>query len=170
MYVLAQQQVQCVFVFALAETRKALRKREETIPYMISLMSPDGKHVLCVIMQYNMSLFVNKVILRHYIFLYELNLAEDIVSHEFAALCLTSLAQDYSSKVTIFENDGLDALIRCLSSSDPDVQKNAIETISLLLEVSKYSARCELVATNRAAILHRLEHRVQDGHTLHSLW
>ena len=62
--------------------------------------------------------------------------AEDIVSHEFAALCLTSMAQDYSSKVTIFENDGLDAVIRCLSSMDPDVQRNAVETISLLLEVS----------------------------------
>ncbi|ELT95018.1 hypothetical protein CAPTEDRAFT_165326 [Capitella teleta] len=59
---------------------------------------------------------------------------EDTVVHEFAALCLASLAQDYSCKVSILEQDGLEPLIRCLSSADPDVQKNAVETISLMLK------------------------------------
>ena len=60
---------------------------------------------------------------------------EDSVVHEFAALCLSAMAVDYSTKVTINEQNGLEALIRCLSSNDPDVQKNAIETISLMLQV-----------------------------------
>ena len=65
-------------------------------------------------------------------FLYD---AEDSVVHEFAALCLSALAIDFSSKVAIYEQDGLEPLIRLLGSSDPDVQKNAIETISLMLQV-----------------------------------
>ena len=55
--------------------------------------------------------------------------------HEFAALGLSKMSQDFSSKVTIFESDGLESLIRCLSSSDPDVQKNSLETIALMLQV-----------------------------------
>ena len=58
--------------------------------------------------------------------------------HEFAGLCLTSLATDYSSKVAIYENNGLEPLVRCLSSPDPDVQKNSIETVSLLLQVFSF--------------------------------
>ena len=60
---------------------------------------------------------------------------EDTVVHEFAALCLVSLANDYSSKVAIYEQDGLEPLIRCLNSHDPDVQKNSIETIASMLQV-----------------------------------
>jgi hypothetical protein len=63
--------------------------------------------------------------------------SEDTVVHEFAALCLASLAQDFSCKVSILEQDGLEPLIRCLSSVDPDVQKNAVETISLMLKVNR---------------------------------
>ncbi|KAK2168768.1 hypothetical protein LSH36_14g03039 [Paralvinella palmiformis] len=59
---------------------------------------------------------------------------EDSVVHEFAALCLSALAIDFSSKVAIYEQDGLEPLIRLLGSSDPDVQKNSIETISLMLQ------------------------------------
>ena len=59
--------------------------------------------------------------------------------HEFAALCLCSLAQDFSSKVNIYEQDGLEPLIQCLNSHDPDVQKNAVETISLMLQVRGFS-------------------------------
>ena len=62
-------------------------------------------------------------------------ITEETVVHEFAALCLSSLANDYSCKVTINEQDGLEPLIRCLGSHDPDVQKNAVETISLMLQV-----------------------------------
>ncbi len=83
------------------DCRKALKKRAETIPGMIQLLSPE----------------------------------EDSVVHEFAALCLVSLANDYSSKVAIYEQNGLEPLIRCLHSQDPDVQKNAIEAIASLLQV-----------------------------------
>ena len=62
-------------------------------------------------------------------------LSEDTVVHEFSALCLASMANDFSSKVNIQEQDGIEPLIRLLSSHDPDVMKNAIETISLLLQV-----------------------------------
>lgn len=62
--------------------------------------------------------------------------AEDSLCHEFAALALSSMASDYSSKVAIFENDGMDALVRGMNSVDPDVQKNSVEAISLLLQVS----------------------------------
>ncbi len=63
---------------------------------------------------------------------------EDTVVHEFAALCLVSLASDFSSKVAIYEQDGLEPLIRCLGSHDPDVQKNSIETIASMLQVSEH--------------------------------
>ena len=55
--------------------------------------------------------------------------------HEFAALCLSNMSQEFSSKTVIFENDALEPLINCLTSHDPDVQKNAIETIALMLQV-----------------------------------
>ena len=59
------------------------------------------------------------------------------MTHEFAALTLSSLAHDYSSKVMIDESkDGIESLVRCLQSTDPDVQKNSIETINLVLDVS----------------------------------
>lgn len=60
---------------------------------------------------------------------------EDTLCHEFAALALSSMANDYTSKVVIFENDGMEALIRGISAGDPDVQKNSVEAISLLLQV-----------------------------------
>ena len=88
-------------VLSTVDCRKALRKRTETIPSMVTLLSPE----------------------------------EDTVVHEFAALCLVSLANDFSSKVAIYEQEGLEPLIRCLSSHDPDVQKNAIETIASMLQV-----------------------------------
>ena len=65
-----------------------------------------------------------------------LNPEEDTVVHEFAALGLSSMAAEFSSKITIYEQNGLEPLIGCLSSHDPDVQKNSIETITLLLQVS----------------------------------
>uniref|UniRef100_A0A8C8RWF4 Armadillo repeat containing 3 n=1 Tax=Pelusios castaneus TaxID=367368 RepID=A0A8C8RWF4_9SAUR len=45
---------------------------------------------------------------------------EDIVIHEFASLCLAHMAVEYTSKVQIFEQGGLEPLIRLLSSPDPD--------------------------------------------------
>ncbi|XP_067948089.1 armadillo repeat-containing protein 3-like [Watersipora subatra] len=82
------------------DVRKMLRKREDTIPCLISLISPE----------------------------------EDTLCHEFSALALSSLSHDYANKVMIYENDGMEALIRCLGASDPDVQKNSVDAISSLLQ------------------------------------
>ncbi|NXU73847.1 ARMC3 protein, partial [Oreotrochilus melanogaster] len=59
---------------------------------------------------------------------------EDIVIHEFATLCLSHMAVEYTSKVQIFEKGGLEPLIRLLGSPDPDVQKNSLECIYLLMQ------------------------------------
>ncbi|XP_064636368.1 armadillo repeat-containing protein 3-like isoform X2 [Lineus longissimus] len=59
---------------------------------------------------------------------------EDTVVHEFSALCLSFMCSDFSSKVAIYEQDGVEALIRCLYSHDPDVQKNGIESLALLMQ------------------------------------
>ncbi|CAG5127477.1 unnamed protein product, partial [Candidula unifasciata] len=58
---------------------------------------------------------------------------EDAVVHEFAALALSLLATEFTSKVAIFEAGGVEPLIKLLSSNDPDVQKNTIETIAQLV-------------------------------------
>lgn len=65
------------------------------------------------------------------------SIIEDTLCHEFAALALSSMAADYSSKTAICENEGMEALIRCLSENDPDVQKNSAEAIGLLVLVSE---------------------------------
>ncbi|XP_066483725.1 armadillo repeat-containing protein 3 [Tiliqua scincoides] len=54
---------------------------------------------------------------------------EDVVIHEFASLCLDHMSVEYNSKVQIFEQGGLEPLIRLLSSPDPDVKKNCVECI-----------------------------------------
>ncbi|KAM9712497.1 armadillo repeat-containing protein 3 [Menidia menidia] len=59
---------------------------------------------------------------------------EDTVVHEFATLCLASLSVDFVCKVQIFDNDGLPPLIQLLSSPDPDVKKNSLETIFNLVQ------------------------------------
>lgn len=56
--------------------------------------------------------------------------------NEYAALCLVSLAKYYSCRRQICEKKGVELLIRGLSSSDPDLQKNSIEAIALILEVA----------------------------------
>ncbi|XP_034303811.2 armadillo repeat-containing protein 3 isoform X4 [Magallana gigas] len=58
---------------------------------------------------------------------------EDTVVHEFSALGLSNMATEFSSKASIFESGGVDALVKCLSSSDPDVQKNSVEALAQLL-------------------------------------
>ncbi|XP_067661533.1 armadillo repeat-containing protein 3-like [Haliotis asinina] len=58
---------------------------------------------------------------------------EDTVVHEFAALALSYMATEFSTKVSIFENNGIEPLVKCLSSTDPDVQKNAIEALAQML-------------------------------------
>ncbi|XP_033021059.1 armadillo repeat-containing protein 3 isoform X2 [Lacerta agilis] len=54
---------------------------------------------------------------------------EDVVTHEFASLCLVHMAAEYNSKVQIFEQGGLEPLISLLGSPDPDVKKNCVECI-----------------------------------------
>nr|KAG5705421.1 hypothetical protein BaRGS_004548 [Batillaria attramentaria] len=56
----------------------------------------------------------------------------DTVVHEFAALALSYMATEFSSKVTIFDHGGVEPLIKLLSSPDPDVQKNSIEALAQL--------------------------------------
>ncbi|XP_074214189.1 armadillo repeat-containing protein 3 isoform X2 [Camelus bactrianus] len=54
---------------------------------------------------------------------------EEVVTHEFASLCLANMSVEYMGKVQIFEQGGLEPLIRLLTSPDPDVKKNSIECI-----------------------------------------
>uniref|UniRef100_A0A8C4RQY6 Armadillo repeat containing 3 n=1 Tax=Erpetoichthys calabaricus TaxID=27687 RepID=A0A8C4RQY6_ERPCA len=60
---------------------------------------------------------------------------EDVVIHEFASLCLSFLSSEPSVKVQIINEDGLEPLIGLLSSADPDVKKNSLETIYNLVQV-----------------------------------
>ncbi|XP_071949798.1 armadillo repeat-containing protein 3-like [Antedon mediterranea] len=59
---------------------------------------------------------------------------EETLVHEFSTLCLLNMAQEFISKEQIMQNDGLEPLIMLLSDPDADVQKNAAEAISLLLQ------------------------------------
>ncbi|XP_058687031.1 armadillo repeat-containing protein 3 [Poecile atricapillus] len=70
---------------------------------------------------------------------------EDVVIHEFATLCLAYMAVEYTTKVKIFEQGGLEPLIRLLGSLDPDVKKNSLECIYLLVQdFQNRAAVCEL--------------------------
>lgn len=62
---------------------------------------------------------------------------EDLVVHEFATFCLASLSLDFTWKVQIFDNKGLPPLIHLLSSPDPDIEKNSLETIFNLVQVTQ---------------------------------
>lgn len=66
---------------------------------------------------------------------------EDVVIHEFATLCLAHMAVEYTTKVKIFEQGGLEPLIRLLGSPDPDVKKNSVECLYLLVQV-KFALVC----------------------------
>ncbi|XP_064906856.1 armadillo repeat-containing protein 3 isoform X3 [Columba livia] len=59
---------------------------------------------------------------------------EDVVIHEFATLCLAHMAVEHTTKLHIFKQGGLEPLIRLLGSPDPDVQKNSVECIYLLVQ------------------------------------
>lgn len=59
---------------------------------------------------------------------------EDVLCHEFASLALVSMAAEFSCKVEIFEQGGLEAIVKLLSSPDCDVQKNSVEAVSLLVQ------------------------------------
>ncbi|KFO91887.1 Armadillo repeat-containing protein 3 [Buceros rhinoceros silvestris] len=76
----------------------------------------------------------------------QLAAAEDVVIHEFATLCLAHMAVEYTTKVQIFEQGGLEPLIRLLGSPDPDVKKNSVECIYLL--VQDFQSRAAVRALN----------------------
>ncbi|XP_066278896.1 armadillo repeat-containing protein 3-like isoform X1 [Branchiostoma lanceolatum] len=59
---------------------------------------------------------------------------EDTICHEFASLCISNMAQEFTNKVIIFEQSGLDSLIRLMASPDPDVQKNSTEALCRLVD------------------------------------
>ncbi|XP_009817238.2 armadillo repeat-containing protein 3 isoform X3 [Gavia stellata] len=71
---------------------------------------------------------------------------EDVVIHEFATLCLAHIAVEYTTKVQIFEQGGLEPLIKLLGSPDPDVKKNSVECIYLL--VQDFQSRAAVRALN----------------------
>ncbi|NXI46968.1 ARMC3 protein, partial [Galbula dea] len=71
---------------------------------------------------------------------------EDAVVHEFATLCLAHMAVEYTTKERIFEQGGLEPLIRLLGSPDPDVKKNSVECIYLL--VQDFQSRAAVGALN----------------------
>jgi len=68
--------------------------------------------------------------------------AANLVVHEFAFLCLSSLAVDFTAKITIAEKGGLPLLVRNLLSADPDIQKNCVETLALVLQVTLFACCC----------------------------
>ncbi|KAH9523148.1 Armadillo repeat-containing protein 3 [Bulinus truncatus] len=68
-----------------------------------------------------------------------LNTDDDLVIHEFAALALSQMANEFASKVAIQAASGVEPLVHLLTSHDPDVQKNAVEAIAQL--VLDYKAR-----------------------------
>lgn len=76
---------------------------------------------------------------------------EDVVIHEFATLCLAHMAVEYTTKVKIFEQGGLEPLIRLLSSPDPDVKKNSVECIYHLVQV-KFALVCSLKLQRQISI------------------
>jgi len=61
------------------------------------------------------------------------------VVHEFAFFCLSSLAVDFSAKIAIAEKGGLPLLVRGLSYDDPDIQRNSVETLALVLQVVHFT-------------------------------
>ena len=87
------------------------------------------------IYQKSANILVCFTIYEMWILKYLASLAEDSVCHEFAALSMSNMATEFSSKAAIFDHSGVEPLVRCMMSNDPDVQKNSIEALALLLMV-----------------------------------
>jgi len=60
-----------------------------------------------------------------------------VVVHEFAFFCLSSLAVDFTAKTTIIDKGGLPLLVNGFISTDPDIQRNCVETLALMLQVTQ---------------------------------
>nr|XP_061810184.1 armadillo repeat-containing protein 3-like [Nerophis lumbriciformis] len=63
---------------------------------------------------------------------------DDPVIQEYGTLCLAYLSLAPNCKVQIFDNKGMQALIKLLASPEPDVQKNSLETIFNLIQNSQF--------------------------------
>ncbi|CAM9411871.1 unnamed protein product [Lampetra planeri] len=59
---------------------------------------------------------------------------EEVVCHEYGSLVLACLAQEFNGKAGVVAQGGTGCLVRLLTSHDPDVQKNAVECLSLLAQ------------------------------------
>ncbi|KAK2536448.1 Armc3 [Columba guinea] len=89
---------------------------------------------------------------------------EDVVIHEFATLCLAHMAVEHTTKLHIFKQGGLEPLIRLLGSPDPDVQKNSVECIYLLVqEFSDLHVEALAVLGNCLEDVHALQLLQQTG-------
>ncbi|XP_063714103.1 armadillo repeat-containing protein 3-like isoform X2 [Symsagittifera roscoffensis] len=67
---------------------------------------------------------------------------EEPITNEFASLFFSSMATEYTNKVQLIEKGVMEPLVLLLTSPDPDVNKNAIEAISLLLH--DYQSRAQV--------------------------
>ena len=70
------------------------------------------------------------------------NEQEEPITNEFASLYFASMAIEYTNKVQLLEKGVMEPLILLLTSPDPDVQKNSIEAINLLLH--DYQSRSQV--------------------------
>ncbi|XP_075252210.1 armadillo repeat-containing protein 3-like [Convolutriloba macropyga] len=67
---------------------------------------------------------------------------EEPITNEFASLFFSSMAIEYTNKVHLIEKGVMEPLVLLLTSPDPDVQKNTVETINLLLH--DYQSRSQV--------------------------
>ena len=95
---------------------------------------------------------------------------EDTVVHEFSALGLSNMATEFSSKATIFEGGGVEALVKCLNSSDPDVQKNSVEALAQLLLVRKDYHLAILFHTVMIFVIQANLHKLYVKMNIHNLY
>jgi hypothetical protein len=68
--------------------------------------------------------------------IWSITFAESDAVLEHGTLCLATLAQDFTNKILICQHAGLEQLVKCMNSHDPDIVKSAIEAIALVLQVS----------------------------------
>jgi len=62
-------------------------------------------------------------------------IADSAIIQEYAALCLSFLAADFTAKLAICSSGGLCQLVKCFCCDDPDIVKNSLEAITLTLQV-----------------------------------
>uniref|UniRef100_A0AAY4EZR3 Armadillo repeat-containing protein 3 n=1 Tax=Denticeps clupeoides TaxID=299321 RepID=A0AAY4EZR3_9TELE len=95
---------------------------------------------------------------------------DDVVILECATLCLALLSTDFGCKVQIFDNKGMEALIRLLTNPHPNIKKNSVECIYNLVQDSQsLVAVCKLKGISPLLeLLHTDVPAIQDV-ALHTL-